>query len=121
MAPKTPDVFEPARRTAEQMTEGTQEAITNYFSGLQNTMHAFPWGYTDLNKKLMSYAAETLTAPLSFAQKLSQARNLEDVVKLQAEFVRAQTDSFNEHAKEVGEIYTKVATSATRTPVGMST
>ena len=121
MAPKIPDVFEPARQTAEQMTERTQETITNYFSWLQNAMQASPWGNTDLNKKLMSYATETFTAPLAFAQKLSQARNLEDVVKIQTEFVRAQTDSFNEHAKEIGEIYTKVATAATKTPLSMST
>ena len=120
MAPKTPDAFEPARQTAEQMTERTQEGIANYFSWLQNAMQASPWGNTDLNKKLMSYAAETVTAPLSFAQKLSQAKNLEDVVKIQTEFVKAQTDSFNEHAKELGEIYTRVATAATRTPFSMS-
>jgi hypothetical protein len=121
MAPKTSDAFESARQTAEQMTERTQETITNYFSCLQNTMQTFPWGNTDLNKKLMSYATETFTAPLSFAHKLSQAKNLEDVVKIQTEFVRAQTDSFNEHAKEIGEIYTKVATAATKTPLSMST
>ena len=121
MAPKTGDAFESARQTAEQMTERTQEAIANYFGWLQNAMQASPWGNTDLNKKLMSYATETFTAPLSFAQKLSQAKNLEDVVKIQTEFVRAQTDSFNEHAKEIGDIYTKVATAATKTPLSMST
>ena len=121
MSPKTADVFEPARQTAERMTEHTQEAITNYFGWLQSAMQTTPWGNTDLNKKLMSYAVETVTAPLSFAQKLGQARNLEDVVKAQTEFVRAQTDTFNEHAKEIGEIFSKVATSATKTPVGMST
>jgi hypothetical protein len=121
MAPKTLGPFEPARQTAEQMTERTQEAITNYFGWLQNAMQTSPWGNTDLNRKLMSYAVETVTAPLSFVQKLSQARNLEDVVKIQTDFVRAQTDSFNEHAREIGAIYTKVATSATKTPVGMST
>jgi hypothetical protein len=120
MAPKTPDAFEPARQTAEQMTERTQEAITNYFSWLHNAMQAFPWGNTDLNKKLMTYATETFSAPLSFVQKLSQAKNLEDVVKIQTEFIKTQTDSFNEHAKELGEIYTKVATAATKAPVGMS-
>jgi hypothetical protein len=103
------------------MTERTQGAIANYFGWLQNAMQASPWGNTDLNKKLMSYATETFTAPLSFAQKLSQAKNLEDVVKIQTEFVRAQTDSFNEHAKEIGEIYTNVATAATKTPLSMST
>jgi hypothetical protein len=121
MAPKTADAFEPARQTAEQMTERTQETITNYFSWLQNTMQACPWGNTELNKKLMNYATETATAPISFVQKLSQARNLVDVVTIQTEFVKAQVDTFNKHAKELGEIYTKVATSAAKTPVGMST
>src|SRR5215468_5905239 len=65
MAPKTPDVFEPARQTAERMTEHAQEAITNYFGWLQSAMQTTPWGNTDLNKKLMSYAVETVTAPLS--------------------------------------------------------
>lgn len=118
---KTRDAFEPAKQTAEQMTERTQEAIANYFSWLQNAMQASPWGNTDLNKKLMSYATETVTAPLDLAQKLSQAKNWGDVLKIQTEFVKAQTDSFNEHAKEVGEIYTRVATTATKTPVSMST
>ena len=65
----------------------------------------------------MSYAAETVAAPLSFVQKLSQAKNLADVVKIQTEFVKAQTDSFNEHAKELGEVYAKVVTAATQTPL----
>jgi hypothetical protein len=121
MAPKTQDAFEPARQAAEQMTERTQETIANYFGWLQNVLQATPWGNTELNKKLMGYAVETVTAPLSFTQKLSQARNLEDMVRIQAEFVRAQTDSFNEHIKKIGEIYTNVATSATRTPIAMST
>ena len=121
MASKTPDAFEPARQAAEQMTERTQGAMTNYFSWLQNVMQACPWANTDLNKKFISYATETITAPLSFVQKLSQAKNLEDVVKIQTEFVKAQTDSFNERAKELGEIYTKVTTAATKTPFGMST
>jgi len=117
MATKTPDFFEPARQAAEQMTERTQEAIANYFSWLQSAMQACPWGNTDLNKKLICYATETVTAPLSFVQKLSQAKNLEDVAKIQTEFVKAQTDSFNKHAKELGEICTKVATAATQTPL----
>jgi hypothetical protein len=104
MAPKIPDVFEPARQIAEQMTERTQETITNYFGWLQKAMQASPWGNTDLNKKLMSYATETVTAPLSLAQKLSQAKNLEDVVTIQTEFVRAQTNAFNKHAAERRDI-----------------
>ena len=55
-----------------------------------------------------------------FVQKLSQAKNLEDVVKIQTEFMSAQLSSFNEQAKDIGEIYTRTAT-AMRTPFGLST
>jgi len=110
-----------AKQTAEQITGRTQEAMENYFTCLQTTMSASPWGNTDLNRKLLSYATENVSAVFGFVQKLSQAKNLEDVVKIQTEFIKAQTDSFNEHAKEIGEIYSKVTTGATKTTFGIST
>jgi hypothetical protein len=119
MSTKTPEILETrtevAKQTAEQMTRRSQEAITNYFTGLQNAMSASPWGSTEMHKKLVSFATETITAPFAFMQKLSQAKNLEDVIKIQTEFVKQQTDSFNETAKQLGEICSKVANSATKT------
>lgn len=101
-----------AKQTAEQVTERVQEAITTYFAWLQNAMSASPWGDTDLNKKLMSYAAEAATAPCALAQKLSQATNLEDVIKIQTEFVKKQTELFNERAQELRELCSKLTTAA---------
>jgi hypothetical protein len=123
MAPETTDAWTGlARQTAEQITERTQEAVTNYLSWLQNTMSAAsPWSNTDLNKKLLSYATESVTAASAFMQQLSGAKNLEDAVKIQTEFVKGQMETFNQRAKELGEIYTKLATAATKTPSGMST
>jgi hypothetical protein len=72
-------------------------------------MQASPWG-TGLNKKLMSCATEAVTAPFSFVSKLNQ--HLENVIKSQTEIVKVQTDSFNEHVKEIGEIYSKAMTAA---------
>ena len=110
-----------ATQTAEQITQRTQEAMESCFKWFQATMSDSPWGNTDLNKKLVSYATENVGAAFGYVQKLGQAKNLEDVVTIQTEFVRAQTNAFNKHAAEIGEIYTKVATAATRTPVGMTT
>ena len=109
-----------AKQTAEQITGRTQETMENYFNWLQNTMSASPWGNTDLNKKLLSYTTENVSAAFGFVQKLSQAKNLEDVVKIQNEFMTAQLSSFNEQAKNIGEIYTRTA-AAMRTPFGLST
>jgi hypothetical protein len=92
-----------AKQTAEQITKETQGAMENYFGWLQNTMSASPWGNTDLNKKLLSYATQNVTAAFTFAQKMSHAKDLQDVVKIQTEFVQMQIDAFNERAKEFGE------------------
>ena len=53
MAPENTDAWTGlAKQTTEQITERTQEAVTNYFNWLQNTMSAAsPWSNTDLNKK----------------------------------------------------------------------
>ena len=109
-----------AKQTAEQITGRTQEAMENYFKWFQATMSASPWGNMDLNKKLLSYATENVSAAFGFVQKLSQAKNLEDVVKIQTEFTTAQMNSFNEQAKNIGEVYTKTA-AAMRAPFGLST
>ena len=39
---------------------------------------------------------------LTFVQKLSQAKNLQDVVEIQTEFVQMQIETFNKRAKELG-------------------
>ena len=80
---------------------------------------ALPWGNTNLNRILVSHATQNITATLAFVQKLSQAKNFQDVVTIQTEFMNAQLKSFNDQAKIIGEIYTKAA-AATKTP-GMST
>jgi hypothetical protein len=96
-----------------QITERTKHAMEDYFRWLQKTMPASAWSNIDLNKKIMSYATENVTAAVELVQKLSQARNLEDVVKIQTDFVSKQLTSFNEQTKAVLEICTKAAKSAT--------
>ena len=109
-----------ATQTAEQITRRTQETMESCFKWFQATMSDSPWGNTDLNKKLVSYATENVGAAFGYVQKLSQAKNLEDVLKIQTEFMNAQMNSFNEQAKNIGEIYTKTA-AAMRAPFGLST
>jgi hypothetical protein len=103
---KDPEPFQSltgmAQQTAEQIAKQTQGAMENYFSWLQNTMSASPWGSTDLNKKLLSYATENVTAAVTFVQKLSQAKDFQEVVKIQTEFVQMQIETFNRRAKELG-------------------
>jgi hypothetical protein len=109
-----------ATQTPEQITGRAQESMGNYFTWLQNAMSASPWGNTELTKKFLSYATENVSNAFGFVQKLSQAKNLGDVVKIQTEFMTAQFSSLNEQAKNLGEIYTRTA-AAMRMPFGPST
>jgi hypothetical protein len=88
--------------------------METYFSWLQNAMSASPWSNVDLNKKLLSYATENVTAAVGLVQKLSQAKDVEQVVKIQTEFMSKQLASFNEQTKAMVEICTKVAQDMTK-------
>jgi hypothetical protein len=108
-----------AAQTAEQMTKQTQGAMENYFGWLQKSMSTFPWSNTNLNRILLSNATQNVTAAFAFVQKLSQAKNFEEVVKIQTEFMETQMNSFNKQAKVLSEIYTKAAEDAMKTPLGV--
>jgi hypothetical protein len=110
-----------AQQTVEQITERTQRAMENYSNWLENTMSAFPWGHVDLNRRLLGNATESVTVTFAFLQKLSQARNSQDLVKIQNEFMNAQMNSLNEQAMIVRELYATAAEAATKMPSAMST
>jgi hypothetical protein len=101
-----------AEQTANQITKQTQD----YFGWLQETMSAFPWSNTNLNRILLSNATQSITATVAFVQKLSQAKNFQDVVKIQTEIMEKQINSFNEQAKILGEIYTNAGKDAMKAP-----
>jgi hypothetical protein len=104
----------PSIETEVQIEERTRHAMETYFNWLQNTMSASPWTNVDLNQKLLSYATENVTAAVGLVEKLSRAKNLEDVVKIQTEFVSKQLGSLNEQTKTVMEICTKAAQDMTK-------
>jgi hypothetical protein len=90
----------------------------DYFGWLQKITSTFPWSNTNLNRILLNNATQNVTAIFMFVQKLSQAKNFEEVVKIQTEFMDAQMTSFNDQAKILGEIYTKAAQDAMKSPFG---
>jgi hypothetical protein len=88
--------------------------METYVSWLQSAMSASPWSNIDLNKKLLNYATQNVTSAVGLVQELSQAKNLEDVMKIQTEFVNKQMDSLNEQTKTIIEICTKAAQDSTK-------
>ena len=92
-----------------QITERTKHVMESYVSWFQNTMSASPWSDTDLDKKLLNYTTQNVTAAVDLVQKLGQAKDVQEVVKLQTEFMSQQLNSFGGQTKTIVEICTKAA------------
>ena len=75
-------------------------------------MFASPWAQTDLNKKIQSYAGKNLATTFEYAQKLTKAKDLQELTQIQTEFMQGQMKALSEQAKDLGETATKAATEA---------
>jgi hypothetical protein len=84
--------------TAEQTIDLARGAMESYLDFFQKTMFASPWAQTDLNKKIQSYASKNLASTFEFAQKLTRAKDLQELVQIQTEFMQTQLKAANKGA-----------------------
>jgi phasin family protein len=109
-----------------QTVEQTRAAIENYLGILQKSFPAAPWATmnlqanTDLSNKVKGYIEQNIAAVMEHAQKLMRAKDLQDVLKIQTEFMQAQLSSLSEQAKDITETTAKTATEAIKPPFGLS-
>jgi len=101
--PPLGDVQADAQRAVEQTMGQARLAVDNYFNFVQKIISSYPSGGTELGEKLKSYAEKNITVTHEFVQKLSQARNFNDIIRIQTEFMQTQLNSFGEQAKSIGE------------------
>ena len=94
---------------AGQTMEQARGAMENYLDFFQKSMSASPWAGTELNKKMADYAQQNVATAFGFAQKLTQAKDLQDLVRIQTEFLQTQMKSLTEQAKDLSETATKAA------------
>lgn len=101
--PPLADVNAEAQRVVEQTMEQARSAVDDYFTFVQKIISSYPSGGTELGEKLKSSAQKNLAVAYEFVQKLSHAKNFNDIVRIQTEFVQTQLESFGEQAKSIGE------------------
>lgn len=122
MAKDTTAQFEiPAemRALAEQSVEQARVAFDKFISAAHNAVNTFEGqaktaqaGAKDVSEKAMTYAEENVNNAFAFAQKLVRAKDISDLMQLQADFVKTQMQILSEQAKELGETATKHAMGA---------
>ena len=71
-------------------------------------------GSDDIRQRAMAFAEENVKASFEFAERLVRAKDLQEVIKLQSDYVKAQMQTLGEQAKELGEAASQSAQKAAR-------
>jgi hypothetical protein len=79
-------------------------------------LSSYPSGGTELGEKLKAYAEKNIATAHEYLDKLSQAKDLQDVVRVQTEFMQVRLNAFGEQAKSLGEAFTKAAMDEVKKP-----
>jgi phasin len=116
------DRFEvpPEMRTfAERSVEQARQAFDGFISAAHQAMSAFEGqaetarkGARDVSEKAMTFAERNMASAFAFAHDLVRARDLQEVLRLQADYIRHQMEALTEQARELGESTSKAARDA---------
>ncbi len=97
---------------AGQTMKQASGAMENYLNFFQKSMSTSPWAGTELSKKMTDYAQQNVASAFGFAQKLTQAKDVQDLVRIQTEFFQTQLKSLTEQAKDFSDTVTRAAASS---------
>ena len=60
-------------------------------------------GAKDVTEKAMTFAEQNIASSFEFAQQLVRAKDVQEVLRLQADYVQRQMQVLSEQARELGE------------------
>ena len=112
---KDTDPFE-LNAAAKQAMEQAHQAIDTYFDFLKKSVSSFPSGGTDLGEKLKDQSVQYITAVHELVKRLSQAKDFEEVLRIQTAFMHSQLNALGKQAASLGEAYTKEAAGGVKMP-----
>src|SRR5580704_2139330 len=104
------------RAMTEKSMEQARVAVSAFMSAAQRAMSDFDGqakavqaSAKDVSEKAMGYAERNVANTFAFADRLVHAKDIQQVIALQTEFVQAQMKELAEQAKELGEAASKLA------------
>ena len=85
---------------ARQMMQQTLQAVDEYFDFVKKAISSSPTGGTELGEKVKNYAETNVTATHEFIKRLSQAKDFQEMMRIQTEFMQEQMKEFGEQTRE---------------------
>jgi phasin len=115
--PKFNDFIPPEMRAfAEKSVQQAQNAFVDLMTATQRAVSTFEGHATtaqasarEIQRQVITFSERNVAASLEFAQRLLQARDADDVLKLHADYVKTQVQVLSEQAKELAQHAAKAA------------
>lgn len=110
------EIADEMRVMTERSLEQAKQAFDNYMratekavSLLETQVEANQRGGLDISKKAMGFAENNVRSAFEFANKIVQANDIQEVLRMQNLFVQAQMQVLREQVTSLGETITKAA------------
>ncbi len=97
---------EQARKAFEGFIGAAQKAVT----AAEASPFAVPGGVKEVGAKAVAYAEANVKAAFDHAQKLVHAKDLQEVLALQNDYLKTQLSTLQDQAKEFGAAVQKAVT-----------
>jgi phasin len=101
---------EQARKAFDGFVTAAQQAV----STVEGQANIAQTGAKDVSQKAMTFAERNIETSFDFAQKLVRARDPQEMIQIQSEFIKAQMETLTDQARELSEAAGKAATEASQ-------
>jgi phasin len=97
-----------ARKAFEQFLNATQKAMAT----AENSAKSVGEGAADVSRQSLAFVEDNIAASFDLAQRLVQARTVQEIAALQQEYLRRQMKNLTEQGKQLGEMAARAASDA---------
>lgn len=97
-----------ARKAVEQFLDATQKAVAS----AEGSAKSVGEGAADLSRQSLAFVEENVAASFDLAQRLVQARTVEEMAALQQEFIRRQMAAVAEQGKTLSDMARRAGSAA---------
>jgi phasin len=99
-----------AKVAFQQLMQAAEEAVFMLEQGEKRQV-----GALDISKKAMAFAERNVLSAFELAQKIVYTRDIQDLVRMQAEFLQSQMHTLGEQVNDLSETVSKAATDSKKT------
>lgn len=115
------------RAVAEQRIEHAKSAFADFMRVAQGAVSALEDRFTaseaDMNEigdKAISFAGRNVSSAFDLAEKILQAKDIQELVQMQTEFVQSQMNILSEQVEDMGNTISKASMDSISKKGGLS-